>query len=59
VKDQRDYRGYLADIRDAALKVTNFVRDMTEIPWRQISGMRDKLTHDYFGVDAEVVQKTA
>jgi len=28
------------------------------IPWRQIAGMRDKLTHAYFSIDYELVWKT-
>ena len=39
--------------------VKNLSEDMKSrqphIPWKQIAGMRDKVIHDYFGVNLEIV----
>ncbi len=46
-------------IGEAAWKVPKFIRSRySDIPWHDMAGMRDKLIHDYFGVDLRVVWKT-
>lgn len=36
----------------------SYIQQCPLIPWKQISGMRDKLIHCYFGVDSNLVWQT-
>jgi uncharacterized protein with HEPN domain len=46
-------------IGEATKKISEDLKSQyREIPWKEMSGMRDKLIHDYFGVDVDVVWKT-
>lgn len=47
-------------IGEAARHISKDLRKTySEIPWQDVAGMRDKLIHDYFGVDIEKVWVTA
>jgi len=46
-------------IGEAAKNIAaDFKKEHKEIPWKDICGMRDVLTHDYFGLNFEKVWKT-
>lgn len=43
-------------IGEAVKKIPQEFKDKnSDIPWKDISGMRDKLAHEYFGVNMEIV----
>ena len=46
-------------IGEATKKVSDDYKQVHfEVPWKAMSGMRDKLIHDYIGVDTAVIWKT-
>lgn len=64
-----NYEAFLADIRtqDAVVRNLEIIgeaaknlsgdlrREHSEIPWKSLAGVRDKLIHHYFGVNFDVV----
>lgn len=43
-------------IGEAAKHIPKEVIDANkEIPWKEMAGMRDKITHDYFGIDYNII----
>jgi len=62
---QEDERTLLAAVRtlevigEAAKSIPKAFRDKhPHVPWRGMTGTRDKVIHEYFAVDVEVVWRT-
>lgn len=50
---------FIEIIGEASKKIPDGIKEQSkDIPWREISGMRDLLIHDYFGVNIQVVWQT-
>ncbi len=46
-------------IGEAARRVSvGFVQTHPEVPWKAVTGMRNKLVHDYMGVDEDMIWDT-
>ena len=53
---QRSFTRSIEIIGEATKKLTKeFTDNYTQVDWKSMAAMRDKLVHDYFGVDYEIV----
>lgn len=67
-----EYKGFMAShliqdgvirqieiIGESAKRLSDEIREKhSDIPWKDMAGMRDKLIHDYLGVDIDAVWDT-
>ena len=62
IKDPVLVRAFIRSLEIIGEAVKNlpeeFKEKYPEVPWKEIAGMRDKLIHEYFGVNYEIIWKT-
>jgi len=46
-------------IGELVKKIPEEIRSKSDLPWKKMAGMRDIISHEYFGLDLEQVWKTA
>ena len=58
-KDKKTQSACMREIQiigEASRKLTDDFREINNaIPWRDIIGMRNRVVHDYFGIDNELI----
>ena len=51
-------KSILTDLGEAAKHLDGLEDEIDGVPWAQVTGMRDRITHRYFDVDHDVVWDT-
>lgn len=63
LKDKRTINAVIRSIEvigEAAKNISHSIKNKyNNIPWKKMIGMRNKLIHEYFGVDKGILWKTA
>lgn len=59
LKDKKTINAVIRSIEvigEAAKNIPDALREKyINVPWKKMAGMRDKLIHEYFGIDLEIV----
>ncbi|MFB0509090.1 MAG: DUF86 domain-containing protein [bacterium] len=59
VKDKKTINAVIRSLEVLGEAVKNIPEEIKakerQVPWKRMAGMRDKLIHEYFGVDLEIV----
>jgi len=62
IKDRKTLNAVVRSIEiigEASKKLPDAIKTKyAELPWKEITGMRDKLIHAYFGMDTETIWQT-
>ncbi len=62
VKDRKTLNAVVRSLEiigEASKQLPNSLKNQfPELPWKEITGMRDKLIHAYFGMDTEMIWQT-
>ncbi len=48
----------LALIGELAKHISNETKEKIDLPWKEITGFRDRAIHDYYQIDLEIVWET-